>query len=431
MQLDRKQLYEQVWTEPILSIARSLSISDRGLAKICARHRIPTPGRGYWQKLRSGHRVRRKALPQLPTEEAHLAVIHLRRRASLPQPGEPPGPVAIQEEFEARPENRLSVPERVDRFHPLIRQTRKGLRGSRKASPCDPRRHRSPQLDVEVAPGSVRRALRVLDTLIKALIARGFAVRAGENGSPKTVVTIEGVEIQIRLEERHRLVEVTRSKSVRNWWDSKPATRREPTGELALRITDPEVSNLRRTWADGKRQRVESCLNAFIVGLVRASDARRRYLLWRAEEDRKWEEERRRREEERQRRLREEARVGELTRQVAAWQESRAIRDYAAALRRATAERDDLVSSEIVPWIEWVERYADRIDPLNDLEELSANAPLVELRGLNVGANGTESSCSSAQDETPSATNWTSSPATSPSAATSPASTGAATTSRG
>jgi hypothetical protein len=430
MQLGREQLYEQVWTEPILSIARSLSISDRGLAKICARHRIPTPGRGYWQRLRSGHRVRRKALPQLPTVEAHLAVIHVRRRAPLPQPEEPPGPVAIQQEFEARPENRLSVPERVDRFHPLIRQTREGLRGSREASTSDPRRHRSPRLDVEVAPGSVRRALRVLDTLIKALIARGFTVRAGENGSPKTVITIEGVEIQIRLEERHRLVEVTPSRSVRNWW-ATPATRREPTGELALRITDPEVGNLRRTWADGRRQRVESCLNAFIVGLVRASDARRRHLLWRAEEDRKWEEERRRREEERQRRLREEARVGELTRQVAAWQEARGIRHYAAALRRATAERDDLVSSGIAPWIEWVERYADRIDPLNDLEELVANAPLVEMCGQDVGANGTEPSCSSAQNETPSAANWTSSPATSPSAATSPASTGVATAPRG
>jgi hypothetical protein len=43
----RRELFDLVWSKPMQKIAEELGISDRGLAKICMRHRVPSPSRGY------------------------------------------------------------------------------------------------------------------------------------------------------------------------------------------------------------------------------------------------------------------------------------------------------------------------------------------------------------------------------------------------
>ena len=54
IELTREELYELVWAEPIMKLARQYGLSDRGLAKICDRMGVPVPGRGYWAKVQSG-----------------------------------------------------------------------------------------------------------------------------------------------------------------------------------------------------------------------------------------------------------------------------------------------------------------------------------------------------------------------------------------
>jgi len=61
----RKQLYELVWKEPIQTIAPRFGLSDRGLAKLCERHAIPTPPRGYWARKQSGQKPARAPLIEL------------------------------------------------------------------------------------------------------------------------------------------------------------------------------------------------------------------------------------------------------------------------------------------------------------------------------------------------------------------------------
>ncbi len=43
--------------------AEEFGISDRGLAKICARHCVPSPPRGYWARLVAGQKIRQPILP--------------------------------------------------------------------------------------------------------------------------------------------------------------------------------------------------------------------------------------------------------------------------------------------------------------------------------------------------------------------------------
>jgi hypothetical protein len=60
----RQQLYELVWSGPITTLAKSLTISGVGLAKACRRGDIPVPPRGYWARLAAGQRVARTPLPR-------------------------------------------------------------------------------------------------------------------------------------------------------------------------------------------------------------------------------------------------------------------------------------------------------------------------------------------------------------------------------
>lgn len=68
IKMGRAQLFERVWSEPVAKLAAEWGISGPGLKKVCRKLQIPVPPRGYWAKLKAGHRLRRAQLPGLPTD---------------------------------------------------------------------------------------------------------------------------------------------------------------------------------------------------------------------------------------------------------------------------------------------------------------------------------------------------------------------------
>ncbi len=68
--LDRSELFEHVWSKPVARLAVEWGISGPGLKKVCGRLHVPVPPRGYWAKLKAGHRVSRPKLPSLPAGAA-------------------------------------------------------------------------------------------------------------------------------------------------------------------------------------------------------------------------------------------------------------------------------------------------------------------------------------------------------------------------
>lgn len=63
--LNRKQLYERVWAQPLASVARELGLSSNALAKTCNRLLVPYPPRGYWSRRNSHPVTARPPLPEL------------------------------------------------------------------------------------------------------------------------------------------------------------------------------------------------------------------------------------------------------------------------------------------------------------------------------------------------------------------------------
>ena len=62
--LCRQALYEMIWKEPNSKVAPRFNIFNVALAKICLKHGIPRPPRGYWAKLTAGKPVTRIDLPR-------------------------------------------------------------------------------------------------------------------------------------------------------------------------------------------------------------------------------------------------------------------------------------------------------------------------------------------------------------------------------
>src|SRR5580765_8393392 len=111
--LTREALYEKVWSEPISKIAASYHLSDRGLGKVCARHDIPVPPRGWWAKKQHGHRVRQQPLPASRHSNVENIVFHPSRAEG--QTTDVEAPELLRERA---PEWRIAVPDDLQISHP-------------------------------------------------------------------------------------------------------------------------------------------------------------------------------------------------------------------------------------------------------------------------------------------------------------------------
>jgi hypothetical protein len=61
-EISRKSLFEMVGSQPMTKLAAQFKISDVALTKICRRHEIPLPGRGFWARVAAGQKLTRPEL---------------------------------------------------------------------------------------------------------------------------------------------------------------------------------------------------------------------------------------------------------------------------------------------------------------------------------------------------------------------------------
>jgi len=86
--MDRAELFERVWSLPVAKLAEEWGITGTGLKKVCRRVQIPVPPRGYWAKMKAGHRIKRPGLPALPAGSGEEIIFHA--------PSEPAAPTSSE-----------------------------------------------------------------------------------------------------------------------------------------------------------------------------------------------------------------------------------------------------------------------------------------------------------------------------------------------
>lgn len=74
----RSELYRQVWSATMISLAKKYGLSDNSLRKICRKHNIPTPEAGHWAKQGHGHPTKSPPLRNPDHEDITLAKMRWR-----------------------------------------------------------------------------------------------------------------------------------------------------------------------------------------------------------------------------------------------------------------------------------------------------------------------------------------------------------------
>lgn len=350
--LHRDTLYREVWERPISKVAKDYGLSDSGLAKICARLAVPIPPRGYWAKLESGQKP---CIPVLPKATGKIQeTVEIRRPSPRP-------------DIELIPEPVVLVADNLRGMHPLVKATEEDLSGGHVDTHGRIYQWHQKGLDVRVSKAQVKRALRIMNALVRKLEELGFSVGVAKNGGKdhESWVVIDGERVQLKLRELSRMIR-----------DPKPDRygRRnctyEPTGRLELSMNEyVDTGSIKRVHDRLPQKPIESQLGQFIVGLHACAQALRRRRQEHEEYERRWEIARR----EEAQRVRLEAYRRwlrkELVRKATAHQEARLIREFLAALEAETGrvgrEEPDLA------WLAWARDEADRIDPLSNEERIS------------------------------------------------------------
>jgi hypothetical protein len=165
--LTRQQLYEHVWNTPIWHLARRFGLLDRKLRQVCRENQISLPPNGYWTRKRWGKLVEQIPLPE-PDKRKQQIVLE-RRNKPPSEICEIPATVAAHEPHALAQEIPIRVPVELTDPHPLVVSTMQSLRGAKSDEHGYVRPKARGCLDVEVAPASVERAMRLLDALLMAL----------------------------------------------------------------------------------------------------------------------------------------------------------------------------------------------------------------------------------------------------------------------
>lgn len=332
--LNRKALYDLVWSTPLTILAKKYALSDNGLRKICLRFDIPLPTAGHWMKLQFGKAVRVPPLPAaVDTDDAITLPLRTEENVNKPADG-------LVNEIRNDPRLVLSVPDRLSYPDPLVVAAKECLAGKSSFTPTGYEGMLGTPgdvLDIRVAPRHVNRALCFMDTLVKGIKGRGGEILFRNRF---TYARVKGQDFRIAFREKTRRVAVPGQ----SW------TSNQPQGILYFKY-DGYTS---REWKDGKRP-LESYIPDILARLERASDE----LTFEQEKNRRHLAEIRRKQEEElaqsARREKELSDFKDLLSQAERWEQAGLLRRYIGEVeRRGTATAE---------WLEWAKKKADWYDP--------------------------------------------------------------------
>jgi hypothetical protein len=306
-ELNRRTIYDLVWSKPMTQVAQDFGISDVALKKICVKHRVPTPARGYWAKKAAGIPTKQIRFVEAADPRDERIVIH--GTASLP---EPVRRVLAEARAERAAKPRPNVPvvaqEPKDErdLHPVVVATAKALRKAKPADDGSVSANHDGTCGIVVGPRSAERAISLLDAIARAfaqrglsLVATGQAMSAAPHGETVCFALTEKVQREkhvptaeeLASEERRRKREMTTlSWSFKRSYPEWDFIR---TGEFSLEIENRYVNGLRRTWKDGKTQRLENLVDDFVIGVMAYAAGARLERAKRERRHRNWERERR------------------------------------------------------------------------------------------------------------------------------------------
>lgn len=252
-------------------------------------------------------------------------------------------------------ENSIKVKDDFRGAHPMIRELRKHFKTAHNE-------YRMPRLfrpwktvPIDVGKELVNRALRIGDTLIKALKKRGYWTEEYPYH-----VTIKKQEIEFAIEEPYKIKKAPK--------DSIYEQEYYGSGILRLRIIN-HSRWCRYCFTDRENKKVEDCLSEFIRALEENANKRIEDELERQRIHEEWELKEKIKQKAYDDALavftKEELKVSKLFKDTKKWNKSKILREYIEAVKKDAIANNQL-DKEKEEWITWAYQQADRLDPLKE-----------------------------------------------------------------
>ena len=187
VELTRKELYDLVWSMPLIKIARKFQISDNGIKKRCKKYNIPLPGIGHWRKVELGYTVSKAKLPKMKDDNVKIEFSY---RREDPQEPKIESPFKVYKtSLETDGELDLSVPSVLTEPDKIIQRAYKSLNSGKYQDYHCPELKKTAFEDISIMVSStnIDRAAIFLDTLIKLLRKRKHTVQMVDGSCVATV----------------------------------------------------------------------------------------------------------------------------------------------------------------------------------------------------------------------------------------------------
>ena len=387
--LTRKELYDLVWSTPMRVLAPQFNLSDVGLAKVCRKYSIPRPSPGYWARIQHGQKPKKPPLPAAPGNTAD--VIQFARRATIVKQEDEAFLDADLAALAARIEQGELVAAVARTLHgcnALTTRTRESLEFKARAPKRDqwgslqePHRFEGSYVAVVVAKDLQRRALLLLDAVVKTLEAIGCQVIEPTDRWNRTAAfELRGEKFGVRISERsrqiaHVLTDSEKEQQRRTGRHWGPKYDHVSTQELRLDLTYAHNGSAWSRFKDGKKRKVEGALSQFALAVLRRADERLKRVAREQERARLAVEQERiereqaeiRRREEALRRAEAEQRNRLLT-LADSWRKHRELVSFLSECRRRMSEvklsAED--SEQVERWMSWADEVAISVDPFGN-----------------------------------------------------------------
>ena len=254
---ERQELFDEVWTTPVKTLANGYGISDVGLRKICVALDVPLPPRGYWAKLAAGKKIPKPTLHATTVKTTYARSMYVAQ---------------VDEVLEERvAQARGAIPDAANTETPDYSPPRAPAAFSAQAKPVV-RAMKATKLDegalsslgvtwadISVSPDLKERALLLVDRFTHELEVLGAKfenthpplppLRRGarrESDSKRNCLVLHGQRYFVRIQERiiQELVpppppKLLRAGARQPAWEFRPPEYRYiPTGKLYASIVD-------------------------------------------------------------------------------------------------------------------------------------------------------------------------------------------------
>ena len=347
--LSREELHKLVWSKPLTTIEKELNITTLEIKNTCEKFKIPMPENGYWSKLKFNKQQPISELEPLEDEELK----NVQNVLEINEIEISPLKKINLRKAEIEKTLNLKVPDKITSLNPILEKVKSDLT----------EKYKSPHygddfpftsngvFSISISKESIPRALRLINTFVNLMQKRGHSFKIERE--TEVIVFNEAIYLRLR-EKRERYV-----KEISKYGTEYHGYR--PTGNLYFII---DRWSRERTYADSEKEKLENKLSHIIAYLEIQGEKKVQERIESDEWHRIREIERIKEEKIKQQIEAEKQKVKQLYINTENWVQACNLRNYIKALEQNAIQTNSL-NQEKKDYIEWGNKQADLIDPLN------------------------------------------------------------------